>query len=54
MKVVVTSYDGDQPIYNTRFLRHTLRGFNHGLADLIVPKRKAKWRNLFNTLLETC
>jgi transposase len=27
MKVVVTGYDGDQPIYNTRFLviRHALR-----------------------------
>src|SRR5215472_13183331 len=43
MKVVVTGYDGDQPIYNTRFLAFaTYYGFHPGLAAHIGPRRRAK------------
>jgi transposase len=48
MKVVVTGYDGDQPIYNTHFLAFaTHYGFQPGPAGCTVPKRKAKWKNLY-------
>ena len=34
MKVVVTGYDGDQPIYNTRFLSFAT---HYGLSTLGMP-----------------
>jgi len=55
MKVVVTSYDGDQPIYNTRFLTFaTHYGFQPWACRPHRPKRKARSRDLFNMLRETC
>ena len=43
MKVVVTSYDGDQPIYNTRFLSFaTHYGFQPWACRPHRPQTKGK------------
>ncbi len=46
MKVVVTGYDGDQPIYNTRFLSFaTHYGYQPWACRPSVRKQKARWRD---------
>ena len=54
MKVVVTSYEGDQPIYNARFLAFaTIMVSDLGLVGLGVRKRRAKLRDHFGTWKRT-
>jgi transposase len=55
MKVVVTGYDGDQPIYNTRFLAFaTYYGFQPWLVVPTRPRRRVRLRDLFRIFLRTC
>ena len=55
MKVVVTGYDGDQPIYNTRFLAFaTHYGFQPWACRPRRPKRRAKSRGRSGTWKPTC
>jgi transposase len=55
MKVVVTGYDGDQPIYNTAFWPSPpTMAFNPGLAAPIVRKRRARLNGPFRIFPKTC
>jgi transposase len=55
MKVVVTGYDGDQPIYNTRFLSFaTHYGISPGHAAPIGRRRKVKSNGHLRTWNPTC
>jgi transposase len=54
-KVVVTGYDGEQPIYNPRFLAFaTHYGFLPWVCRPGIPKRKVKSRGPFRTPKRTC
>ena len=53
MKVVVTSYDGDQPIYNTRFLAFaTHYGFQPWACRPHRPQTKGKVERPFSYVAE--
>ncbi len=55
MKVVVTGYDGEQPIYNPRFLAFaTHYGFRPWACRPGIPKRKVRSRGHFGTSRRTC
>ncbi len=55
MKVVVTSYDGGQPIYNTRFLAFaTHYGFQPWACRPRRPETKGKVERPFTILNPTC
>ena len=55
MKVVVTGYDGDQPIYNTAFWPSPLTTvFNPGLAAHIGRKPRVRLNGRFPIFRKTC